>query len=206
MRPEAAMRRTMILSLAASLLLLTACTKTTGHTTQPTASPTPTSPSPTATCSATGSASAKTAAASGGVMLLTDVQAAAHPCFDRVVFTFKQKSGTNGTPGYRIEYKDGPFSHDPSDMPMTVAGSAFLFLRVMPASGADLASTLPSIPVTYTGPKDIKPSGTAHVAEVEEAGDFENVLSWVIGLKGVAPFAVSVLRTGSDIRLVIDFG
>jgi hypothetical protein len=137
-------------------------------------------------------------------MLLTDVQATAHTCFDRVVFTFKQKSGTNGTPGYRIEYRDGPFTHDASGKQFSVKGSAYLFLRIEPASGADLASTLPSIPVTYTGPKDITPSGTTRVAEVVEAGDFENVLSWVIGLKKVAPFAVTVQRNGSDIRLVID--
>jgi hypothetical protein len=139
-------------------------------------------------------------------MLLTNVAAAAHPCFDRVVFTFKQKSGTEGTPGYRIEYRRGPFAYDPSDKPLAVAGAAFLFLRVEPASGADLASTLPSIPVTYAGPKDFKPSGTAHIAELVEAGDFENVLSWVVGLNAQAGYAVSVLRNGDDIRLVIDVG
>lgn len=203
------MTRKLSLSVAAALLLLlTACTKTSSHSTGPSSSPTPTSPSPTptATCALTGSAAAKTAAAVGGVMLLTDVQAAGQPCYDRVVFTFHQKSGANGTPGYSLAYKDGPFTHDPSDKPMTIAGTAFLFLRLEPASGADLASTLPSVPITYNGPKDITPSGTTRIAEIEEAGDFEGVLTWVVGLKAVARFNVSVLRSGSDIRLVIDVG
>jgi hypothetical protein len=137
-------------------------------------------------------------------MLLTAVRAAAHPCFDRIVFEFRQRSGRNGTPGYRVEYRSGPFVADPSGKPLHVAGSAFLSVRLEPASGADLTTT--PIEVTYKGPQDLKPAGTAHVVEIREAGDFENVMSWVIGLRSERPYLPTVLRAGSDIRLVVDFG
>jgi hypothetical protein len=72
----------------------------------------------------------------------------------------------------------GPFTEDASGRPVAIAGSAFLTVRCEPAYGYDFETGDP----TYTGPKRITPTGTRHVREVVETGDFEAVLNWVIGL------------------------
>jgi hypothetical protein len=68
-----------------------------------------------------------------------------------------------------------------------VGGSAFVRLRCEPAYGYDFASG----EATYTGPKQITPTGTQHVKELVQTGDFEGVLSWVIGLDGKRPFSAA---------------
>ncbi|HTD49084.1 MAG TPA: hypothetical protein VK771_00705 [Acidimicrobiia bacterium] len=105
-------------------------------------------------------------------------------CTDHVIFGFVAKSG--GTPACSVAYSNGPFSSDASGAPVTVRGGAFLVVHCSPAAGHDFESGR----TTYTGPTRIDPSGARHVRELVETGDFEGVVSWVVGLDTKRPFAV----------------
>jgi hypothetical protein len=129
-----------------------------------------------------------------GTALLTKVRVGNNGGFDRIVFEFQ---GT-GTPGWEVSYEDGPFTHDGSGAPVSVSGHAFIHVRMFRASGYDADAGHPS----YTGPDRVPGSAGGNVNEVVANGDFEGVLSWVVGLDGKAPFRVSTLSTPS--RLVID--
>ena len=132
-----------------------------------------------------------------GFGLLTAVRLGAHPGFDRVVFEFRA-----ALPGFDVRYVDPPILADGSGEPVPVDGSAFLQVRMEPASGFDMESGTPA----YTGPDRLggASAGTAAVREVVRTGDFEAVLTWVVGVGRRAGFRVSTLSAPS--RLVIDVG
>jgi hypothetical protein len=117
-------------------------------------------------------------------MVLRDVRYAADAdgCRERVTFVFDSPSPD--APGYRVEYQPGPFTQDASGEPVPVAGAAFVVVRLEPAWGYDFERNEPS----YTGPRRIPGSGL--VTEIVETGDFEAVMSWVIGLETSQPFEV----------------
>ncbi len=133
-----------------------------------------------------------------GLALLTAVRVGGHEGFDRVVFQFLP----GPTPGYRVRYVRPPIIEDPSGRTVRVAGTAFLSIRMEPASGFDLTGPRGQV---YTGPARIDGSsaGGDVVEEVVLTGDFEAVMNWVIGLDGRAPFRV--LRLSGPPRLVVDF-
>jgi hypothetical protein len=102
-------------------------------------------------------------------------------------------------PGVTVSYQSPPFSKDGSGAPVTVAGDAFLVVRFEPARTADM--TVSPIQTTYTGPDSIEPTDTAFVREVKQAGDFEAVLTWIIGLNEARPFTVETTSGGVTITL-----
>ena len=112
-----------------------------------------------------------------GVALLTDVQVGD----GMVTLTFRE-----GTPAFDVQYVEPPITQDGSGEEMQVAGSAFLSVRMEPASGVDLSGE--EYEETYTGPERIP--GTGVIAEVVRTGDFEAVLSWVVGLDEERPYRV----------------
>jgi peptidoglycan hydrolase-like protein with peptidoglycan-binding domain len=134
-------------------------------------------------------------AGSTGFGLLTAVRLGAHPGFERVVFEFRA-----ALPGFGVRYVDPPIVADGSGDPVPVEGSAFLQARMEPASGFDLDAGVP----VFTGPDRISgaSAGTAVVREVVRTGDFEAVLTWVVGVGSRAGFRVTTLPAPS--RLVID--
>jgi hypothetical protein len=132
--------------------------------------------------------------ASTGTSLLSDVRAAGHPGYDRIVFEFR-----SGVPGYDVRYVETPVRADGSGEEVAVAGGAALLVRMEPALDADL--TEESAPRTYTGPTRFSP-GTAGVVELVRTGGFEAVLTWAIGLSDKRPFRVTRLQ--GPARLVID--
>jgi hypothetical protein len=136
-----------------------------------------------------GKATAKTTA------LLERLAVGRHEGYDRVVFQFRG----DGLPGYRVEYVEPPFHEDGSGNPVTVPGNAFVLVRMEPASGFDLNTGEGEI--VYKGPKRVP--GASVVQEVVRTGDFEAVLSWVIGLQDKVDFRVQTLSSPS--RLVVDF-
>jgi hypothetical protein len=133
-------------------------------------------------------------AASTETALLTDVRAARHLGYDRVVFEFR-----NGVPGYDVRYVEPPVRADGSGDEVSVAGGAVLLVRMEPALDADLSQE--SAPPTYTGPTRFSPD-TAAVVELVRTGGFEAVLTWAIGVDGELPFRVT--RLEDPARLVID--
>ena len=127
------------------------------------------------------------------ISLLERLALGQHEGFDRVVFQFR-----NDLPGYRIEYVEPPIREDGSGANVKVAGDAFLLVRMELASGFDL-NTDEGV-VVYTGPRRIV--GSRVVREVVRTGDFEAVLSWVIGVESERQFRV--LRLDDPARLVVD--
>jgi hypothetical protein len=110
----------------------------------------------------------------------------------------------NGKPKCTIEYAEPPFTMDGSGEPVTVAGSAFVQVRCEPAYGYDFETG----EITYSGPKRIAATGTQHVRELVQAGDFEGVVTWLIGLDGPQPFTAAtaaVVGPQARTRLTIRF-
>jgi hypothetical protein len=130
----------------------------------------------------------------GTTALLTDIRAARHPGFDRVVFVF-----SNVVPGYDVRYVRRPVRADGSGAVVRVAGSFVAQVRLEPALDADLSK--PSVPLTYAGPRRFVPA-TAVVKDVVRIGGFEGVLTWAVGVDRRAPFRVWTLQ--GPPRLVLD--
>jgi hypothetical protein len=139
------------------------------------------------------------AATANGTALLERIALGRHEGFDRVVFQFRG----DGLPGYRVEYANPPFVEDGSGNPVSVDGSAFVVVRMEPASGFDLNTGEGEI--VYKGPKRLQGSaaGTAAIKELVRTGDFEAVLTWTVGLDAKVPFLVTT--ASSPARLIVDF-
>ncbi len=131
-----------------------------------------------------------TSPAPANSVLLTRVDFTGDTCVDHVVWGFTSKG--SGPPGYSITYGTPPFAQDGSGQPVAVKGNAFVVVTIPKAYGFDFESGK----TTYTGPKHITPPPSAnHVKEIVETGDFEGVVTWVIGLDTKRAF--SVQATGS---------
>ena len=126
--------------------------------------------------------------------LLTAVRVARQDTFDRVVFEFE-----NAVPGYQVEYVPRPIREDASGRTVTVAGNAVLQVRMEPGATADLSGG--DVRRTYTGPNRVRGDTTA-VTEAVKTGDFEAVLTWVIGVRDTTDFRVTTLSNPA--RLVVD--
>jgi hypothetical protein len=114
------------------------------------------------------------------------------------VFQFR-----NGLPGYRVEYVKPPLREDGSGDVVQLNGTAFVSVRMEPASGFDL-NTGEGV-LVYKGPKRIDAGGMglSVVSDLVRTGDFEAVLNWAIGLEERVPFRVTT--TSSPARLIVDF-
>ena len=130
--------------------------------------------------------------------LLERVAVGRHEGYDRIVFQFRGQ----GLPGYRVEYVEPPFAEDGSGDPVSLTGKAFVGVRLEPASGFDLNTAEGQL--VYKGPKRIEGSaaGTSVVQELVRTGDFEAVVSWVIGLAEKVDFRVTTAESPS--RLIVD--
>jgi len=164
-----------------------------GPSSQPSAlSPTPsvviyptTQPSvePGFTCAATTVLPATTSA----VVSITDTRLGTHAGYDRIVFEF---AGTK-RPRLTVDVASPPFDQDASGLPVNVAGSAFLKLRLYDASGYP----------TYTGPDSFSP-GYPNLVALVNTGDYEGYVTWIAGLRGSACYRISTLS--GPTRIVID--
>ena len=131
--------------------------------------------------------------------MLRSVDIAAHPGFDRVSFAFTPLANGPGGASFSIAPATPPFSADPSGAPLGVSGRRFLLVRFEGGYGYDPVNNPPQ--AAYTGLHDFRP-GLAEVAEVVERGDFEGVLSWIVGLQTSACWHAFTLA--GPPRLVID--
>ncbi|MFY9578685.1 MAG: hypothetical protein WAQ33_05120 [Gaiellaceae bacterium] len=133
-------------------------------------------------------------------MLLTDVRIGSHNCVDRVEFAFRKTEP--GPPGVRVAYMpaDQALVEDGSGAPITIDGTAYLVVRFEPAATADLSGE--QLVPTYTGPRRLPAADAKFVREIVKSGDFEAVLTWVIGVSEQRPFKTTV----SDSGLVVEIG
>jgi hypothetical protein len=185
-----------------SVLLLAGCggSHSAGSTSGSTTVPPPTSTTTVTTDplegASTTAVSAKPTVQETG--LLERIAVGRHEGYDRVVFQFR-----NHVPGYRVEYVQPPFAEDGSGNPVAIAGEAFVQVRMEPASGFDLNTGEGEL--VYKGPRRIEgtDSGAGVVTELVRTGDFEALLTWVIGLEKQVPFRV--LTLDGPPRLVLDF-
>jgi hypothetical protein len=145
-----------------------------------------------------GTAPVSAPAAGASTALLERVAVARHEGYDRVVFQFR-----NGLPGYRVAYEESPLREDGSGEPIELAGTAFVVVRMEPASGFDVSTGEGEL--VYGGPRRISGSetGTSVARELVRTGDFEAVLGWAVGLEDRVDFRVLTLENPA--RLVVDF-
>jgi hypothetical protein len=143
-----------------------------------------------------GRAPVESAPASGGptTALLRAVRTGDQGTFDRVTLEFE-----GGLPGYSVNYVNPPIIADASGLEVNIEGSAFIQIRMEAAAGHDPNTG----DQTYTGPLELKPS-LPSLLEAERTGDFEAVLTWVLGLSEEADFRVTTLN--GPPRLVVDIG
>lgn len=115
----------------------------------------------------------------------------------RVVFEFDTV-----VPGYRIAYVERPVTEDGSGQEVRVDGAALLEVRLENAGQARIDGE--RVTPTYTGARRVAaPGGGGVVTEVVSVGDFEGVVTWVVGLTTQAPEVAVGTATGPA-RLVID--
>ncbi|MCW1959139.1 MAG: hypothetical protein KIH64_011465 [Mycobacterium sp.] len=141
-----------------------------------------------------GSTTAVSVPASGEMAHLAAVRLAAENGHDRLEFEF-----TDRVPGYIVGYETLPAHADASGAEIPLPGAASLVqISFNPATGQGWGGG----PRTYLGPASVT-AATRSVTEVTSAGDFEAVLTWVVGLRSTVPFRVDALD--GPPRLVITF-
>jgi hypothetical protein len=122
---------------------------------------------------------------------LTEVRAALHKNFDRIVFEF---SG-DAVPGYHIEYVDKPARQCGSGEPVSATGDALLLIRVLPAN-AHNEQGQPTIEN-----RELK-LNLPVMKEAKLICDFEADVEWLVGVG--KPNKYRVLELLNPSRLVID--
>jgi hypothetical protein len=167
----------------------------------------PTQPAPTTQagaepCTFSGASDAAQGAANSPTRLLTDVRVGVHDCYDRVTFEFKPRTGDAAGPvGWKAAYEPGPVTEDASGRTVPVKGGAFLVVHFS-AQGVDLSKA--DAPDTYSGPTSLEAAGATRIEQVRRTGDFEGVLTWVIGVDKQRPFHVTT--QDDPTRVIIDVG
>lgn len=137
----------------------------------------------------------KTGSSTGGTGKLVGVRLARNNGYDRIVLEF-----ADGLPAYKIGYRPLPAYADPSGKEILLPGASESVHVTL--TGATGNGGGPDGVQTYFGPSTVT-ADTTVVTEAKAAGDFEAVLSWVVGLRSKVPFRVTTL-TGPP-RLAIDF-
>ncbi len=127
------------------------------------------------------------------IAFLADVRTAQQGGFDRVTFEFE-----DGSTGYRIEYVQPPITEDPSGRPIDIEGSALLRVVFFSATGVDLSGETPRVTCCASEVT----TGLPSLIDLQQTGDFEATLSWVLGLREEVDFRVSELE--DPYRIVID--
>jgi hypothetical protein len=140
-------------------------------------------------------APATQAAAAPQVSTLVAIRAAYHPearpRYDRVVFQFSGPVPHVDAPHYVKQ-----LTADPSDHPVKISGHAILAITMRDIAQAHNDQG------RITAPTRIK-YGLRNVREVVNAGDFEGVLTYGIGLRHTSKIRVFTLTHPS--RVVVDF-
>ena len=129
-------------------------------------------------------------------MLLTGVTVEHEDGVDRVTFAFQGE----GVPLVDARYVE-EVRADGSGNAVEVEGSAYLQIRMEPASTADLSGE--EVQRTYTGPDRVRGDTTA-ITEVVRTGDFEANLTWVIGLDASTEYRVDATASPATVVVELD--
>jgi hypothetical protein len=171
-------------------------TPTTQPTPTPTAEPTPTAtPEPTPTPKTAPSATPAFAcaklpyarASAAGSVMVSDVRVGTHPGYGRIVWEF----GGGRFPDIVVQTARPPFKLDPSDLPVTIDGTAFLKIHLTHVA----VETVPDSAAHMT-------PGYPMLLELRQTAGFEGDATWIAGLAGPACVRVMILRNPA--RLVVD--
>lgn len=127
---------------------------------------------------------------------LKAVRVAGQAGFDRVVFETE-----DAHPGYAVRTATRPITEDGSGKPVMVDGAALLEVRLENAATARVEGR--TVTVVYQGAKRIESTGTGIVTEAVDIGDFEGVVTWIIGLEQT-PASVRITTLANPNRLVLD--
>lgn len=122
--------------------------------------------------------------------LLVDVRVGGHRAFDRVVFEFD-----GPRPGYTVRYVPQVIA-DGSGEPVHLKGRAFVEVTMRPAAAHDDSGA-----ATFPGPLPTI-ANTAALRDIADAGDFEGVITWGIGVAARTP--LQVRRLDHPSRIAID--
>jgi hypothetical protein len=130
-------------------------------------------------------------------MYLSNVGIKPGDCTRSVLFEFEPQAPG---PGFEVSYQPAETAkiEDASGNPVEIAGDAFLVVKLMPAMTAKIDGD--QVTKTYTGPKRLP--GTDPITEVVKTGDFEGVVTWVIGLDRKRPFSAEA--SDGTLAVVID--
>ena len=137
----------------------------------------------------------KSSDANRETMYLTNVTTGADQCTGKVVFGFEEQAPG---PGFDVSYQpaDTAKIEDGSGNLIDIDGDAFLVVKLNPAMTAKIDGE--QVNKTYTGPRRLP--GTDPITEVVKTGDFEGVVTWVIGLDSKRSFTTNA----SDSALVVE--
>jgi hypothetical protein len=122
---------------------------------------------------------------------LVDVRVGEHDGYDRVVFEFDGE-----VPEYILSQASPPYTEDPSGLPIEVQGDAAWQLVMLGGT-----RVTPDYETTYDGPFSFE-RDYAKLVHLVEAGDFEAVSTWYIGMTGES--CARILAVDDPTRLVID--
>lgn len=122
---------------------------------------------------------------------LVDVRVGEHDGYDRVVFEFD-----GPVPEYILSQASPPYTEDPSGLPIEVHGDAAWQLVMLGGT-----RVTPDYETTYEGPLSFE-RDFEKLVHLVEAGDFEAVSTWYIGMTGES--CARILALDDPTRLVID--
>jgi hypothetical protein len=128
-----------------------------------------------------------------GLAHLTDVEVSTHSGFDRVVFTFDE-----GTPEFSLVAATAPYLADPSGLEIEVHGERALQLTFNGGTKLRDDGSL-----SYDGSVNIT-TEFPWLAHLVEAGDFEAVNTWFIGLSAATDPCVRVRLTTAPNAVIIE--
>ena len=175
--------------LAAFAVLAVALTGCSGESSdEQVASTMPSSPpmatATTSYCMVGGTSTSPQKSSSTETLYLSHVALRSDACTSTVSFELEPKAKVLG---YDVSYQpaDTAKVEDGSGNSVAIAGDAFLVVKLMPAMTAKIDGD--KVTKTYTRPNRL--SGTGPVTEVVKTGDFEGVVTWVIGLDRELPFS-----------------
>ena len=119
-------------------------------------------------------------------------------CSALVMFEFERQAPG---PGFEVSYQRASTAkiEDGSGNPVEIDGTAFLVVKLTPAMTARIDGD--QVTKTYTGPRRVQSDVPSFVKEIVKTGDFENTVTWVIGLDEKRPFKTYASASGLEVDI-----